>query len=347
MKFIAIPVFIVSLILYATVFISPEIFSYIGLLPFFIPITLIVNGFILAILILSWRRLAFFPLLALIIGYKFILITFQIHPKDEANPGLKVLTYNAANFFYKTETTADLDQNVFTWLAEHPADIKVFQEFRQDFTSATRNALQLISKNGEYDYVHHVIEGNPKKRSYGMAIFSRYPIVNHGIVFDNKESNGAIFADIQVGNDTLRIYNTHLQSMAITPGVLNDYERAQEVYRQTLGKLHRGSLARAQQLSILFEHLSNSPHRVILMGDLNEIPYSYAYFKLSESLDNAFEKAGRGFEFTYNKILFFLRIDHIFADPTLTPVYFNTHREVDYSDHYPVTATFTWDGMEQ
>jgi endonuclease/exonuclease/phosphatase family metal-dependent hydrolase len=346
MKLITILVFIVSLLLYSCVFISPEVFSYIGLLPFLIPIFLIINGFLFAVLALAWKRLAFLPLLALVIGYKFILITFQIHPRNEEAPGLKVLTYNTANFFYKRAKANDQDPNVFTWLAEHPADVKVFQEFYQDYTSAKRNAVKLISKDGELEYTHHVIEGNPKKRSYGLAIFSRYPIVNDGIVFDNKKTNGAIFADIRVGQDTLRIYNVHLQSMAITPGSLNDYERARQVYRQTLGKLHRGSFVRAQQLSILVEHLRNSPHPVILMGDLNEVPYSYAYFKLSENLDNAFEKAGRGFEFTYNKILFFLRIDHIFADPSLDPVHYQTHREVDYSDHYPITATFNWEGSE-
>lgn len=346
MKFITGLVFLVSLILFSSVFVSPEIFPYAGLLPFFIPVAIMANVFLLAILVLSWRKLAFFPLIALILGYKFLLITFQFHATEEDAQGLKVLTYNAHGFFYRKDKSEDLDLNVFTWLAEHPADVKVFQEFYQDYTSASRNAIKHFGKNGEYEYAYHVVEGDEKKRSMGMAIFSRYPIVNQGVVFDNRQNNGAMFADIEVGGDTVRVYNTHLQSMAIQAESLDNYEEAKQVYRQTLGKLHRGSLARSKQLGVLFEHLSNSPHPVILVGDLNEIPYSYAYFKLSEKLDNAFEKAGRGFGFTYNRVLFFLRIDHIFADSSLTPVFFNTHREVDYSDHYPVTATFTWDGFE-
>lgn len=345
MKFITGLVFFISLLLFSSVFISPEVFPYAGLLPFFIPAILIVNFFLLAILILAWRKLAFLPLLTLIIGYKFILITFQIHPKNPEAEGLKVLTYNAHGFFYRDMGTDETD-NVFTWLADHSADIKVIQEFYQDNTSASRNAIKIIGKNGEYEHSYHIVDGNEKRKSFGMIIFSRYPIVNNGVVFDNKRSNGTIFADIQVGGDTIRIYNTHLESMAIEAGSLDNYEKAKLIYRQTLGKLHKGSLARAQQLSVLFEHLSNSPHPVILMGDLNEIPYSYSYFKLSQKLTNAFEKAGRGFEFTFNRVLFFLRIDHIFADPSLVPVHFNTHREVDYSDHYPVSATFTWDGFK-
>ena len=346
MKFIAGLVFILTILLFSSVFISPEVFPYAGLLPFFIPIILLVNFFLLAILILAWRKLAFLPLATLVLGYKFLLISFQLNSTNEAAEGLKVLTYNVHGFFYKKENATEVGQNVFTWLADHPADIKVFQEFYQDYTSSTRNAIKIIGKDGAYEHTYHVVDGNEKKRSYGMVIFSKYPIVNEGVVFDNNRSNGTIFADIQVDGDTIRVYNTHLESMAIEAESFDNYEQAKLVYRQTLGKLHRGSLARAQQLAILYEHLSNSPHPVILMGDLNEIPYSYAYFKLSEKLDNAFERAGRGFEFTYNRVLFFLRIDHIFADPSLTPLYFKTHREVDYSDHYPVSATFSWEGFK-
>ncbi|AMQ57596.1 endonuclease/exonuclease/phosphatase family protein [Algoriphagus sanaruensis] len=346
MKLIAGITFFLSLCLFGSVYISPEIFPYAGLLPFLIPAVIIVNIFLLGVLLLAWRRAALFPLIALLIGYKFLSITFQFNPKTTENEGLKVLTYNAHLFDYKRKTTGSFDTNVFSWLSDHPADIKVFQEFYQDPTSAGRNAIRILSQEGKNDYFYHVVDGKPQKRSYGMAIFSKYPIINKGVVFDTRHSNGAIFADITVGNDTLRIYNVHLQSMAIPAESLDNYEEVKEVYRQTLGKLHRGSLARAQQLSILFEHLSNSPHRVIFMGDLNELPYSYAYFKLSEKLKNAFEVAGRGFGFTYNRVLFFLRIDHIFSTPSLIPTQFNTHREVDYSDHYPVSATFRWDGME-
>ncbi len=301
----------------------------------------------LFILTLSWKNTAFFHLAALIIGYKFALITFQINPSNEGAEGLKVLSYNAHLFDYNRNVKGQFDPNVFTWLQEHPADIKVFQEFFQDYTSASRNAVKLLGKDSGFEHFFQVIEGNPEKRSYGLAIFSRYPIIHEGKVFDKDGSNGAIFADILVENDTIRIYNAHLESMRINSEGLENLEGVKENYRQTLGKLHRGSLERSKQLSLLVEHYLNSPHPVILMGDLNEVPYSYTYFKLSETLENAFEHAGKGFGFTYNKVLFFLRIDHIFSSPSIKPVQFETHREVDYSDHYPVSATFSLDELRK
>lgn len=346
MRFISWSIFLVSILLYSSVFVSPEYYTYIGLLPFFIPIILIVNAVLFAILALAWRKIAFLPLFTLLLGFKFALITFQLHPKNEEATGLSVLSYNVHLFDYKTKTEEKFDPNVFTWLQDHPADVKVFQEFYQDYTTASRNPVKLLGKDQGFNISYQIIEGNPEKRSYGLAIFSRYPIVNEGKVFDNNRTNGAIFADILVNDDTIRIYNAHLESMKIDSDGLENIDGVRENYRQTLGKLHRGSLARSKQLKVLVEHYSNSPHPVILMGDLNEIPYSYTYFKLGEQLENAFEQAGRGFGFTYNKILFFLRIDHIFSSPELKPIQFRTHREVDYSDHYPVSAVFTWEGLE-
>ena len=343
MKFITWLTFILTLLVFGSVYISPENFPYVGLLPFFIPVAWLFNLFLFIILALSWRKLSFVPLSALLIGYRFAEITFQLNDQKKESEGLHVLTYNAHLFDYKRRIGGEFDPNVFAWLQDHPAEVKVFQEFYQDYTTPSRNAVQLLGKDSGMEISYQIIEGNPQKRSYGLAIFSKYPIINEGKVFDNNRTNGAIFADILYNSDTLRIYNCHLESMKINSEALDNIDGVRENYRQTLGKLNRGSLARNKQLNVLEEHILNSPHPVILMGDFNEVPYSNTYFRLNKILTNAFESAGRGFGFTYNKVLFFLRIDHIFSSKELKAVDFDTHREVDYSDHYPVSATFILD----
>lgn len=340
MKYIIGFVFICTLLIFGSVYVSPEDFPYVGLLPFFIPVFYLLNLFLFFLLILSWKRTAFLPLIVLILGYRFVGITFQNHPVDENPEGLRVLTYNSHLFDYKTRTEGKFDPSVYTWLQEFPADIKAFQEFYQDYTTPSRNSIKILGQDNDMEYSYQIIEGVPQRRSYGMAIFSKFPIINEGKIFDNNRANGAIFADIIYQSDTIRIYNVHLESMQINSEVLENIDGVKENYRQTLGKLHRGSLARSKQLKLLEDHLSNSPHPVIIMGDFNELPYSNTYFRLSKNYVNAFEKAGNGFGFTYNRILFFLRIDHIFSSPSLKPLHFKTHREVDYSDHYPISATF-------
>ncbi|AFL85975.1 metal-dependent hydrolase [Belliella baltica DSM 15883] len=345
LRFLTGTIFFISLVLFFSVYVSPEYFPYAGLLTLLIPLLLIINGIIFILLLLAKRRLAFLPLLAIVIGWKFMGVTFQLNPIKDNPKGLSVLSYNVHLLRYAKPggDNKTVTQNITKWLQDNPSDIKCFQEFYQDFTTPSRNAIKALATDSGYEYSYQIIEGNPRKRSYGMVIFSRYPIINEGRVFDTKRNNGVIFADIKVDKDTIRIYNAHLESMSIPSEGLSDLDGIKENYRETLGKLKRGQVIRATQLGVLIEHMKNSPYANVLVGDFNDVPYSYTYFSLRKIMKNAFETAGRGFGFTYNKVLFFLRIDNIFYDEVLQIERFKTHREVDYSDHYPVSATFSWE----
>lgn len=347
MRFITVTVFLTSLLLYMSIYLSPEHFSYIGLLPLLIPFAMGTN-IVLALFLMIRRRIIFIlPVIALGIGWKFIQVTFQLNQKNEAANSVTVLSYNTHlfNFRWSQDGGETASQNALQWVRDHPADIKCLQEFLQDYTTPSHNSIKHLQSEGQYEYAYHIVDGNPKKRSYGMAIFSRYPIINEGLVFDNRRNNGAMFVDIKVSKDTIRVYNTHLESMSIRADQLGDMEGIKQNYRATLRKLKNGIQTRASQVKILSEHILNSPYPVIMAGDFNDVPYSYTYFTLRSILKNAFEEAGRGFGFTYNKVLFFLRIDNIFHSHGVNAVQFKTHREVDYSDHYPISAVFTLENV--
>jgi endonuclease/exonuclease/phosphatase family metal-dependent hydrolase len=341
-KLITVLFFIVSLTLFYSVYISPEFFPYVGLLTLTNPLLLLINVLIFLGLVLAKRKLAFLPLLAILAGWKYIGLTVQFNIPKETTNQLSIMSYNVHLFDYHrgSPDAALINRNLVKWIKENPSDIKCFQEFYQDYTTPSKNNLKLLAIEEGYDYSYQVIEGNVSKRSFGMAILSKYPVVNEGKVFENKRNNGVIFADIKIDRDTIRIYNAHLESMSIDKDNLTNLEGIKENYRETLRKLKNGQVTRASQMSILKEHMDNSPHPTIIVGDFNDVPYSYTYFSLRKNLANAFEKAGRGFGFTYNRVLFFLRIDNIFYDPSFEILEFKTHREVDYSDHYPISATF-------
>lgn len=332
--------FLVSLALFFSVYVSPLYFPYVGLAALTIPLLLVINFMLLIGLVIGKRKLAILPLVALIIGWKFVGVTFQLPKNSPDKEGLSVLSYNVHMFSFSRDGHTPTSQNIIQWLKDNTSDVKCFQEFYQDPTTPSKNSIKQLGTDAGYEYSYQIIQGNPKRATYGMAIFSRYPIVNDGVVLDSRSTNGIIFADIKVKKDTIRIYNVHLESMNIPSAELDNFEGIKENYRQTLGKLKRGQVSRASQLQTLFEHMSNSPHRNILVGDFNDVPYSYTYMSIRNIMDNAFEMAGSGFGFTYNKVLFFLRIDNIFHDKSITTKYFKTHSEVDYSDHYPISAVF-------
>jgi endonuclease/exonuclease/phosphatase family metal-dependent hydrolase len=344
MRLITFAIFLMSAILFLSVRISPEVLPYTGVLPLLIPLFLFFNIFLLVVLFLRRKLIFLIPALALIIGFGFIGATYQFNKKEENPEGLTLLSYNVRlfNLGIKQDDKKSLTRNSIQWAREFPADIKCFQEFYQNYTIPTYNSIKQISDNGAYEYKYELMEGDAKKNSYGLAIFSRYPIINSGKVFQNNWTNGAIFADIKVNKDTIRIYNTHLESMSIKADDLNHIDGIKENYKDTYRKLRSGTVTRAAQVRILKEHIQLSPYPVIVAGDFNDLPYSFTYNTLKENLNNAFEEAGRGFGFTYNRVLFFLRIDNIFADPVFKVRDFNTHREVDYSDHYPISAVLDW-----
>ena len=339
MRIIVITLFLTTLALFFSVKVSPETLSYTGLLPLLIPVFILLNLALLLIFILNGNKLLVFPLIALAIGWKFFVITFQLNESSPNPTGLSVLSYNVHFFNFRSKDRGQAS-NAIQWIKDHPSDIKCLQEFLDDYTTPSFNSMEQLTRDGDYELSYYIIDGHLKRRSHGLAIFSRYPIINEGQIFDNLRSNGAMFVDIKVDQDTLRIYNTHLESMSIKTERLGDAEGIKRTYRETLRKLKNGIRMRASQVKVLSEHVKNSPYPVILVGDFNDVPYSYTYFALKSILKNAFEEAGRGFGFTYNKVLFFLRIDHIFYHDSLEITSFKTHREVDYSDHYPISATF-------
>ena len=98
---------------------------------------------------------------------------------------------------------------------------------------------------------------------------------------------------------------------------------------------------RAHQVNELMEHIENCPFQVVLCCDLNELPYSYVYHQIKNKLANAFEKGGAGFGFSYNGKIPFLRIDNQFFSSRLEILHYQTPKEINYSDHYPIKCVYS------
>jgi endonuclease/exonuclease/phosphatase family metal-dependent hydrolase len=121
-----------------------------------------------------------------------------------------------------------------------------------------------------------------------------------------------------------------------------EIDRAGEQFFNVADKLKYGFISRAKQVQSLTAHMAACPYKHIICGDINDIPYSYTYFTLRSKLKNAFEEAANGFGFSYNGKLFFLRIDNQFYSEGLETKSYATHREINYSDNFPVRASYVF-----
>lgn len=298
------------------------------------------------------------PLVIVVIGFKFVTATFAVNfpSRNIDKPTFSVLSFNATIFNHRSYKYLPDDfpvqetesYKMVEWVVNNDADIKCFQEFYNHDTSSLFNTVEKLAKAGEYDYYFSSNTRHWDKSEVGIAIFSRFPIVHSGdVIFKKGSMNRAAFADIVIHEDTIRFVNVHLESMSLSPHnpiASKTLDKTKKNAKTVYYKLSEGLVDRSFQAAIIRDLIAQSPYKVILVGDLNQTPYSYVYNAFKKTMYNAFEQAGNGFGVSYGgNTLFFLRIDNQFYHPGIKAVDYKTHYEMPYSDHYPIEATYVFE----
>jgi endonuclease/exonuclease/phosphatase family metal-dependent hydrolase len=183
----------------------------------------------------------------------------------------------------------------------------------------------------------------PNQGMIGLIIFSKYPLIYVKQKMFATQGNGILVADMVFKQDTFRIINTQLQSTGARVNKLlkQDYDLVKKEGRNLYGNLKAGFIERISQTNLLVDWIKESPYPVILAGDFNEVPYGFAYGKVSKLLQNSFETKGYGFGFTLNRSPRFVRIDNQFYGKGLVANSFETLFEVENSDHYPLYGEYS------
>ena len=89
----------------------------------------------------------------------------------------------------------------------------------------------------------------------------------------------------------------------------------------------------------VLQSVNTASVRSLVLGDFNDTPLSYTYFRLLRGRHDTFVKAGKGFGATYRALWPFIRIDYILYPKDLQAVSYEVG-EATYSDHFPVIATY-------
>ncbi|MCS6967805.1 MAG: endonuclease/exonuclease/phosphatase family protein [Cytophagales bacterium] len=342
-------IFVVSLLCYVAPTIKPDFFPFAGFLAMCIPLCMIAHlGMFLAWLMVKKFQPAVLSLLGLLMAFPYWNATVAFRLSSEQKPDFEVLSYNVRLFnAYDRPEHSPQAKAIIQWVIEDSSHIKCLQEYYQLDTSTLFNLpTKMSSKLRKYYHFFSPCCMNNLGGQMGLAIYSCFPIVNQGTIdLKGRFPYGAIFADIVIGKDTIRVYNLHLQSMSINEHALfqssSNWEKIKAIVKDVLKRLKYGFRQRSQQVEIIAKHVSVSPYPVVLCGDLNDLPYSYTYYRFSQLLRNAFEDAAMGLGFTYNgKFLSFLRIDNQFYSQGLQPTYLHTIRQANYSDHFPLKAGY-------
>lgn len=336
-------------------YISPHSFGFGPFLAYSLPLWSVINLCYL-FLILYKRKYRLISAFFVIASLWSLNNTYNISGKSSEG-NLRVMSYNVRLFdvynWLERNTWDDWAErkdkglvldSIYRTVQEANPDVIAFQEyFNQPF--GKYKTKRQFKKKQQYKYVHDAYSFKEKGSNYGMATFSKYPIISKDYVtFSNAQNNGILVSDIVKGNDTLRILNIHLQSFKFGKEhykylrSLKDstYEAIDLPRTKNLVKqLYTGFNKRTTQLDIVQQQIEKSPYPLIMCGDFNEIPLSYIYEKISDKLDDSFLEAGSGLGITHTSDLPFMRIDYLFTSPEVEAVGYQTLKR-ELSDHYPI-----------
>ncbi len=317
-------------------YLPPEKFGPISLLSLVVP--LLFFGTILFMLYWTFtkcKKQLYSNVVVLIASFFFIPSLFRLNLSSETTEKeLSIMSYNVRKF------------NKFKWINSEiiPLKISQFIHLEKPDIVAFQEYQHLENFKLEYPYYSNPLIGgyrdsikrNTKRTS--LAIYSKFPIINEGVIKYDSYKTSIVYADLVKKKDTIRIYNYHFVSLGIIPD--KEYF-GHDNSEKLLKRLNESFKIQQKQINVLNEHVQNSPYKVILIGDMNNTPYSWVYKRTKNDLKDSFLEAGRGFGKTYSFNHFPLRIDYIFVDESITV---NTHKNfnVQYSDHFPILATVSF-----
>lgn len=326
--------------------------SLIGLGFAFIIVTLIAFIFFWLIFKPRWMLIS---LVSLGIGYKSILVFFGFHTTDKFDYNkptnvLRVAHWNVARFVEWKRNNNKGSQTrlkMMDQIKEQNADVLCMQEFFTSTDPVYYDNLNYFLKDLGYPYYYFSRDDDGYLQWYGQAIFSKYPIIDSGIIRYAKPSlpEALIHTDIVFNGDTIRLYTTHLQSVQFEKkdfetieNIKNNDEKAVKNSRGIFSKLKRGVINRSGQADIVRNEINKSPYPFVLTGDFNDVPNSYTYFTIRDNdLQDAFLMRGLGVGKTFSYIAPTLRIDYILTTKNFSVKQFNRIIK-NSSDHYMLVA---------
>lgn len=349
-------IFFIGLLLlsYLSMFVSPEKFWPLAFAGLAYPVFLIINLFFVLFWLVFLKKYFLFSLIAIVLGYNQIQNMFQFSDRSKTlgnENGIKVMSYNVRLFDlynWRGEPGKTTRASIFELIYSESPDILCIQEYYSGSRMKADFADSISLKCGyKYRNIEFISKGTGIL-PFGLAIFSRYPVVNTmKLDFPNSKVNFCHGCDVKIGKDTIRVLNLHLESVKFGKEDYNfvgeianlpqNNDKLTKVSRAIFGKMKNAYQKRAPQIETVVGFVKKSPYPVILTADFNDTPVSYCYRRMSNELDDAFADAGKGFGQTYSFALPLLRIDYLFHSESLRVTDLKTINK-NFSDHYPLIA---------
>jgi endonuclease/exonuclease/phosphatase family metal-dependent hydrolase len=259
------------------------------------------------------------------------------------------MSWNVEHFNIRHyKESPEVKGQMITLINQYQPDVVCFQEM-----VAGDSAPHRINYVGEfqqkmsmkyYSYSYRKELDFDDNHHFGIIIYSRYPIISQkSYEYQPLDYNSRFqYVDILKGRDTIRIFNVHLQTLRFTPDNIQYIDDPIQLgkdnikeSRSILSKFKHGFIRRHRQADRIKKIMDETRYPMVLCGDFNDVPNSYAYNTIGKNMQNAFVEAGYGIGATFSGILPILRIDNIFYNNRFEiKQYIRVPKKM--SDHFPI-----------
>lgn len=161
------------------------------------------------------------------------------------------------------------------------------------------NVMHWDSIRAAFSDYPYCVKNTREDEVLNLVIFSLYPLENAKDHYFADTYNKFMQVDVQIGPQTLRLFNVHLQ----TTGIGED------------NNIIKNAQKRNHQAQELAQCIQESPHPLIVCGDFNDTRSSYAYRTIAKGLHDTAEAAGLWHPLgTFSNVF---KIDHILCSKDL------------------------------
>lgn len=334
------------LLVYLAPFIPPTWFYLLAVLALGYPFLVLVNILFVCWWLYQRHRGVYISLLSLGLGFMYLLNLVGLNLGGHYVPDTArtIVSYNVRYFNAPLIADAAKQQHELQTILEDIAYTQPAIFCGQEFSAKTDSETKQV-----FDYLQNQLKLKHQYRGGGssLAICSQYPIIKTATLSFEGTYNGAIYADIQLPNKIIRVYNVHLQSTRLGNDAAEVLKKknittlnkkdTQVKYKRIGSKLKRAFIERTEQARAIAQNIKDCPHEVVICGDMNDTPMSYAYHTLVKGLKDSFYEKGVGLGSTYAGSLPALRIDYILTSPSIN-IYTHKVLPKTRSDHYAVVA---------
>jgi len=311
-------------------YISVALVPSMSIFSLFVPFLVLGNILFLIYWMLQFKKTVFLPIVSLGIAYFFIGSFFQFRAERPMplSKDFSIMSFNTRLFNkYQWSDDPSIGNQIVAFIEKTDPSVVCFQEF------------DVSMKERFMNYPNAYISASDNSKQAVQAIFSKFPIIAKGLLPFPNSTNTAIFVDLKIKGDTVRLYNVHLQSLRVKPEAAS----LEAGTRERLYRRLKVSFAKQQaQADIIASHKNYSPHKLIVAGDFNTNQFSSVYHTIKGDLTDSFTSVGSGYGKTFDFKYFPMRIDFLLSDPGFEIAYHKSF-PLNLSDHFPVLVAYRLD----